>query len=440
MRARRILATGTVALTAAAALTGCASAAGDEPVTLTYWATNEAASLTQDEEILAPALERFTEKTGIEVDLEVISWDDYYNRILTAVSSGEGPDVLNIGNTWAATLQQTGAFVPFEGEALDAIGGSDRFVSTAWETAGAAGLAPSSVPLYAQVYSLYYNPTLFAAAGITEPPATWADFVAAAEKLTVDTDGDGTVDQYGVTIPAGFVSQLAHFAFILGQQQGATFFDEDGAPVFASDEMVTAVTSLVDLMGSDGVISPSDAEMTSSSEARDRFINGEAAMVLTMNPQVAFDAAGFEDWDVADVPIVDPLPAGGAPIETMIAGTNISVFGETAHQDEALQLVEFLTSPDEQVYLTSAFSSLPVVTEAYEAPEIADDPMLVTRQRILAEHAAAFPTVPQIGEAETLIGEAIKTLMSRAAIGESVTEADIREALETASDQLSASS
>jgi multiple sugar transport system substrate-binding protein len=51
-------------------------------------------------------------KTGIDVKMEVIGWPDLQTRIQTAVTSGQGPDVVNIGNTWAVSLQATGAFLP----------------------------------------------------------------------------------------------------------------------------------------------------------------------------------------------------------------------------------------------------------------------------------------------------------------------------------------
>ncbi|MDQ0297071.1 hypothetical protein J2S52_005110 [Streptomyces sp. DSM 41037] len=40
-------------------------------------------------------------------------WSDLLNRILAAATSGQGPDVLNIGNTWSSSLQATGALLPW---------------------------------------------------------------------------------------------------------------------------------------------------------------------------------------------------------------------------------------------------------------------------------------------------------------------------------------
>nr|BFF13187.1 hypothetical protein GCM10025699_44900 [Microbacterium flavescens] len=132
-----------VGVVAAGSMTACSASGSDgDSDTITYWASNQAPTVEKDAEILQESIDRYTEETGVKVDLEVIPWSDLYNRILTAVSSGEGPDVLNIGNTWAVSLQSSGAFVPWEGDALDAVGGQDRFVQSSFATGGAEDRRP----------------------------------------------------------------------------------------------------------------------------------------------------------------------------------------------------------------------------------------------------------------------------------------------------------
>ena len=55
------------------------------------------------------------------------------------------------------------------------------------------------LPRDLNVIALYYNKAMFDAAGVAYPDDTWdwAKLVDAAKKLTKDTDGDGTMDQWG---------------------------------------------------------------------------------------------------------------------------------------------------------------------------------------------------------------------------------------------------
>lgn len=179
MRTRAALAVTVV--TALAAVTGCGGGtstdgggSNESPKTLTYWASNQGPSIEADKKILTPELKKFEEQTGIKVKLEVIPWSDLLNRILAATTSGQGPDVLNIGNTWTASLQATGALLPWDRKNFDAIGGRDRFVASAVASAGAEGKDPAAVPLYSLAYALYYNKKMFADAGShsRRPPGT----------------------------------------------------------------------------------------------------------------------------------------------------------------------------------------------------------------------------------------------------------------------------
>lgn len=163
MRRIRAAVTGAVTLSLAFTATACGGGESGEatPKTLTYWATNQGSSLEVDKKVLQPELDQFERETGIKVKLEVIPWSDLLNRILTATTSGQGPDVLNIGNTWSASLQSTGALLPFDAKNFEAVGGKDRFVDSALGSTGVAGKDPAAVPLYSMAYALYYNKQMF---------------------------------------------------------------------------------------------------------------------------------------------------------------------------------------------------------------------------------------------------------------------------------------
>ena len=435
---------------AAMALAGCSPASTNggggeggeagslEGQKITYWASNQGSSIEMDEEVLGESIDRFTEETGVEVELEVIPWPDLYNRILAAVSSGEGPDVLNIGNTWAVTLQATGAFEKFEGAALDAVGGKDRFVETSWATGGAEGQPVTSVPLYGLAYSLYYNTALFEEAGIAEAPKTWNEFIETAQKLTKDTDGDGKTDQWGFALAGQRVSNNVHQAFVRGLQHGGALYTEDGKPDFANDGVVAGVADWLNLMGEDGVVDPSNAEFTEGSVLPGELMDGRAAMIFDQASGKTFASEGFTDFGVAPIPMLTEDATGLEGTQSHVAGINVSVFANSDAKEAALAFVGHLTSDEEQVLLNEAYTSLPVVTavmddEAFSTPEA------TAKKETYANHSQPMPLYPSEGQAETLIGEAIAGLFSKIAQGETVDEAAIKKALEDAQAQMPAS-
>jgi multiple sugar transport system substrate-binding protein len=399
--------------------------------TLTYWASNQGTSLANDKQVLQPELDKFKAQTGITVNVEVVGWADLLNRILAATTSGQGPDVFNIGNTWSPALQATGALQPFDDATMTAVGGKDRFLAGSLSATGATGKPPTAVPLYSLAYALYYNKKQFAAAGITNPPATWAEFVTDGQKLTHG-------DQWGLALEAGSPTENIHNAFTLGQQNGTDFFDASGNPQFDSPAAVAAIQQLVDFMAKDKIVNPSDAEYSTNQSITD-FATGKASMIMWQAADSSIKSHGMsaDDYGVAPVPFEMPAPAGGKHVNSMVAGINLAVMGNTKHKDAALKFVKFMTSDAEQVILNKTYSSLPTVQGAYSDSAF-QTPTVKTFQQILSTTAAAMPEVPAESQFETLVGAIIKGLFADAASGKPITADAIKAKLTAASAQVKA--
>jgi len=403
--------------------------------TITYWASNQGPSIAYDNHVLSQAVKDFKDQTGITVKFNVISWTDLFNRILTADFSGQNPDVLNIGNTWSATLQATRAFLPFDQANMDAIGGKSKFLATSLAASGAAGQVPTSVPLYGLSYALFYNKAMFREAGIKSPPKTWSEFIQDAKQLTKPKIG-----QWGVGIEGASITENAHWAFILSNQQGGSLFDQNNVPTFDSAQNVRAIQFFTDLISKYKVAGPQDAEYSTGTQAPGDFANRKAAMIIFQTGTIsALESDGMKasDFGVAQVPVPDVLPPGGKAIESHVAGINISIFKDTQHLSAALKFVKFMTSRAEQVKLNKLYTSLPVVKDAYSDPAF-NSPEMQTFETILAQHAAPMPLIPQEGQMETVMGGALKQLLAAAASGKPVNTSDIEAQLSDANQTMKA--
>jgi multiple sugar transport system substrate-binding protein len=436
MRERsRLLSVVMTAVCATATLSGCAGGEGaDADKVLTYWASQQSPSLERDKEILEPELREFTDRTGIRVELEVIPFTDLLNRILTATTSGKGPDVLNIGNSWSPSLQATGALAEWDDEMLAEIGGADRFEPVTWETAGAQGEAPASVPLYTKVFQLYYNKRMFADAGIDEPPATWDELVTVGQELTKDTDGDGAADQWGLGLRGQAFTSAVHYAYILGSARGAEFFP-DGVPSFDSPEAVAGIEQYLSWMGDDGIVNPSDAENADWADVYEAFSKNRVAMMLVQTLGQTLKDYGLtgDAYGVAPMPALTP---GGTEVASFVGGTNVAIFEGTDNLSGATDLVEFLTSAETQVALNKGFGTIPPVTDA-------DDPAFETPEAqvaraTIASRSIPVPRVPQEAQFETLVGNAVVSWLADTATGNQPSEDEIAAELEALSERVEA--
>lgn len=426
---KRAIAVAALAAAVSVVVAGCSSSgsgSSSSGATLTYWASNQGTSLDNDKQVLTPVLDDFTKQTGIKVKLEVIGWNDLQTRIQTAVTSGQGPDVLNIGNTWAASLQATGAFLPFDDANMKAIGGSDKFVKTALETGGEKGKPVTSVPLYGLAYGLYYNKAMFTAAGV-QPPTTWEELVAAAKKLT-----NGS--QYGFSLAAGSYTENVHFAFINSAQNGGEWFDSKGNPTFDTQPNIDGIKRYLDLMQTDKVVNTSNAQYDNGVQAVNDFATGKVAMILSQNnADSSIVANGMKNDQYGVVPF--PAPDGGEKVASHVAGINLSIFKNTKQKDAALKFVKYMTSEDTQTTLGKPYATLPVLNDA-KANFTDNAEEAATFQKIYNEMSKPLPLVPAEDQFENTVGKAMNDMFAKIATGGTVSDADIKTALKNAQDQV----
>ena len=437
MRSIRAAAVGAVTMSIALAATACGGGSStgggsnDSPKTLTYWASNQGASIAIDKKVLQPELDKFKKQTGITVKLEVVPWSDLLNRILTATTSGQGPDVLNIGNTWSASLQATGAFLPWNAANFAKIGGKDRFVDSALGSTGATGKDPAAVPLYSMAYALYYNKQIFADSGISQPPATWAELVADGKKI--EAKGKQALGAEGSN-----VSENIHHTFVFAKQHGADFFTADGKADFTNDGVVTAVKQYVDLMAKDKVIPVGNAEYAQNQSVSD-FAKGKTAMLMWQSASANLKSQGMSDsaYGIAPIPVQSGTPGTGTQVNSMVAGINLAVFKNTDNLDGSTKFVKFMTSDAEQKILNTAYSSIPPVKAAQEDTAF-NTPANSVLKNTLATSAAALPQVADESQFETAVGTAVKNLFADAAAGRAITTASVKAELEKAQQQMPA--
>ncbi|MYX25845.1 extracellular solute-binding protein [Streptomyces sp. SID8381] len=435
MRSIRAAAVGAVTMSLALAASACGGGSStgggsnDSPKTLTYWASNQGTSIEVDKKVLQPELDKFEKQTGIKVKFEVVPWSDLLNRILTATTSGQGPDVLNIGNTWSASLQATGALLPWDAKNFEKIGGKDRFVDSALGSTGVQGQDPAAVPLYSMAYALYYNKKIFADAGISKPPATWAELVADGKKI--QAKGKNVLGAEGAN-----VSENIHHVFVFAKQHGADFFTADGKPDFANDGTVAAVKQYVDLMAKDKVIPQGNAEYAQNQSVSD-FAKGNTAMLLWQSASANLKNQGMseDDYGIAPVPVQSGAPGTGAQVNSMVAGINMAVFKNTHNLDGATQFVKFMTSDDEQKILNKAYSTIPPVKGAQSDPAFGT-PANAVLKNTLSTSAVALPQVAAESQFETTVGTAVKELFADAAAGRAVTTESVKAKLVKAQQQM----
>ncbi|NLC53556.1 MAG: extracellular solute-binding protein [Firmicutes bacterium] len=97
---------------------------------ITFWAMPNAPDETHIPWIEEKAKE-FQAKTGVKVNLEIVGWDVSWQRISTAIVTGEGVDVFQVGTTWNPQLAATGGLEEIN---IRNFGGKDAFMKANYES------------------------------------------------------------------------------------------------------------------------------------------------------------------------------------------------------------------------------------------------------------------------------------------------------------------
>jgi multiple sugar transport system substrate-binding protein len=227
-----------------------------------------------------------------------------------------------------------------------------------------------------------------------------------------------------------------HQAFVFAKQHGCNFFDAAGKPTFTLPGCVAGVQQFVNLMGTDKIVSPGDAEYDQNQSISD-FASGKAGMLMWQAAGANLKAHGMSpsQYGIAPVPVQSGTPGQGNNVDSMVAGINMAIFKNTTHLSAAEQFVNFMTSENEQMTLNKTYGSIPPVSSALQNAAFSTPELSVLRN-VLSTSAAALPQVPGESQFEQLVGAAMKSLVADAASGPVSTQT-VEQQLASAQQQMS---
>jgi multiple sugar transport system substrate-binding protein len=337
---------------------------------LTVWVMGDSGA--NFEELVAP----FVEESGTEVEVVAVPWDAIDERLTTAVASGSGPDVLQVGLSKLRTYADAGALLPLDEELDDYPGiAPDNFADGVAGEATAVGGEIVSIPWVSDTRVLFYRSDILEENGIDAPPATWDELREDAKTLAARGDG-----QYGYYIPQ-WDSPLP---VVMTWSNGGDIIDADGTVNFDTPEFAEAVDIYTGLYADGSVPTNGDFDQTQG------FVSGVAPMLISgpyLANSIADAAPELEGkWGVTTVPEAESGTS-------LFAGSNLAVWHNTPRKDSALSLLEFLSEPETQLGWYDLTGELPSVKAALEDEALTNDPLVEVYSAQLAD-SKVLPMVP----------------------------------------------
>ncbi|GAA0987057.1 MULTISPECIES: extracellular solute-binding protein [Streptomyces violaceusniger group] len=188
MKRGLIAATGVAAMLVSVAACGSdgdddkAGADGFKGQTLTVWAMDGSTPDGWTKDVKAA----FEKKTGAKLKLETQQWNGIQQKVTTALSESNPPDVLEIGNTQTPSYAQTGGLAE-----LDDL---KKSIGADWsESINKSAVYDGkqyAAPWYAANRVVLYNKKIWAEAGIKDTPKTRTEFFQDLDAIQKKTEAE----------------------------------------------------------------------------------------------------------------------------------------------------------------------------------------------------------------------------------------------------------
>lgn len=356
---RKLLAAAAFAVAGTLALTACSGGGdasgdgGEKTITFMFRGGPD------EKAAYEAAIAKYTEDTGTKVKVIVTDADQYATKLQAAVAGNNVPDVFYIEQASLQSYVASGVLL----DITDQVENSDVDLSNIWEygvnsyrfdgeVQGTPDGALYGLPKDIGPFSFGYNKTMLEAAGIPLPdkdtPLTWEQFVDISKQLTVDKNGDGTLDQWGTGLNVQWNLQSMVWS------NGGDWTNDDHTKVTVdTPEFAEALQKFADLTNVEKVTpSASDA---ATLDTYQRWMAGEIAFF----PVGPWDVSVYNDLDF-DYDLIPWPTVGDAGSATWIGSLGIGVSATSKHPDDAAKLVTYLSAdPEAQQTLVDANIQIP---------------------------------------------------------------------------------
>ena len=282
----------------------------------------------------------------VEVQFERQQWTGIVEKLTTALSSSDSPDVVEFGNTQAQSFEAAGAVIDLS-PAREELGGDDLLQSLL--EAGTYEGSLYAVPYYAGARIVIYRKDLFEAAGIAVP-TTLEEFLAAGVALQ---EANADVPNFsGIYLPG------RNWYAVL------SFLWENGGDIatLEGDQWVGQLDSPGSIAGLEyfkQVFDEANAAPADGDDANDylAFCNGEVGMMPAPGwkpGQIINPDDGCPDMEANIGVFALPGNAAGATAPVFLGGSNLAIPTKSENQELALDLLKILVSPEYQRQFAAA--------------------------------------------------------------------------------------
>jgi arabinogalactan oligomer/maltooligosaccharide transport system permease protein len=331
-----------------------------------------------EREILQAQIEGFMKANpGIVVEQMYKETEELRSGFIVAAIAGQGPDLVYGPSDQIGPFEVMGIIEPLEGLFDSAFLGS--FIPQ--------GLTYYHNHLYqiadklGNHLTLIYNKDM-----VQQPPETDEDLIALGMKLTVDRNGDGKPEVYGLswnyTEPFFFIPFMTGF--------GGWVMTDDGRPTLDNQGTIDGLNFIRDLRDKYHII-PAESDYNIADML---FKDGKSAMIINGDWSWAGYRKAGVNFGVAPLPRISRTGLWCAPMISP-KGYSINANVRDAKRELVVRLLRFLMEPSVQLETARALNTMPTRREAVQSEFVQEDDIL-RNSAMQIERGRPMPVVPEL--------------------------------------------
>ena len=345
--------------------------------------------------------DKFTEETGIEVELINKGWEAVADDVLADLASGGGSyDIIEFDNAWIAKFIQNEWVAPLNEFMTDEIN---------------SGMLPGLLDLFSSDGNCYgivwnndtrfymYNSQILSDVGEDAPPKTW-DEVSALSKTI---NGNAYMDTYKQEQMGTNELMFVVYSF------GGEFIDDNDDPIVNTDPGVKEAYTWLAQAYKDEVFGASSMTFDYE-EVAASFFAGNFPLMLQAWP------GGYADSNddsvskiVGDVNVADySVSKTGAEQVVLTLPEAMAITSTSENKDAAWEYIKYMSSMEVDKEKSMAIGSLPIWSELYNDPDLLADYPYWEQFGKQAQNARGYPDLLWVEDFADIVAKVSQKIIS----------------------------
>jgi len=281
----------------------------------------------------------FEQATGAKVTVQIQQWDNINTKISTALSQDDPPDVLDLGNTDVPLFAANGGLSDITAHRADLSAGQDWLPGLVGPATVDGKLY--AAPLFAGNRAVVYNKQIWAKAGVTTPPTTFAE-------LTADLDKIKKADPAADFSPFYLPGRLWHAAMQFVWDAGGQLAVQNGGKwqgALASPQAQQGLAAWKSFQNTYSVPASRNVD-NQTPDQRALFGDGKAAAIIDTSIAQILKAKPDMKDKIGTFPF--PSATAGKTQPVFLGGSDLAIAAKSKNQDLALAYLKAATSQSVQ--------------------------------------------------------------------------------------------